>query len=92
MSAVYLPCRGCGGERHDIDLGSSRCVACRRQSGEVTSGEIAAALARIDRSKGGTTPRVSWQTPNAPAWLWSATPPAKDAPRRVLIIPVDVDE
>jgi hypothetical protein len=91
MTVVYLACRRCGGERSDVDLGSAACVQCRRNAGEVSSAEIAAALARIDRTQGGSAPRVSWQTEKAPQWLWSSTPPSKDSPRRVLVIPVDGD-
>lgn len=86
--SVYLPCR-CGGERTDADLGSAACVDCRRRAGSVSHPELAAALARCDRETGGSTPRVAWLTEKAPHHLWAACPPAKDNPRRVLVVEVE---
>lgn len=86
--SVYLPCR-CGGERTDADLGSAACLDCRRRSGHVSHPELCRALARCDRQSGGATPRVAWVTDQAPQWLWSECPPAKDNPRRVLVIDVE---
>lgn len=88
--SVYIPCK-CGNARDDGDLGSSRCVTCRRRCGEVSAPELAAAIARTDRQSGGEAPRVAWITEKAPQWLWASTPPAKDNPRRVVILTVDAD-
>lgn len=87
-SAEWIPCR-CGNARGDIDLGSGLCVECRRRHGEVTSAEIAAALERTDRTRGGHSLPVRWQTLLAPHWLWFSQPPAKDSPIRVLVLPID---
>lgn len=65
------------------------CVACRRLSGVVTSGELAAAVARLDRSRGGRSAPVRWQTRLAPHWLWFRRPPAKDDPVRVVVLVID---
>lgn len=86
--SVYIPCK-CGNPRNDDDLGSARCVECRKVRGEVSHTELAAALASCDRQSGGKTPRVSWITERAQQWLWASTPPAKDNPKRVLVIEVD---
>jgi hypothetical protein len=87
-SAVHLPCR-CGAERGELDIGSGRCAACRRKSGEVTTAELHAAVARLDRSQGGQRPPVRWQTRKAPRWLWHSCPPDKEQPVRVVMLQID---
>lgn len=88
-SAIWIPCRLCGAERGDLDAGSGLCVACRRLHGEATSGEVRAALAKLERSEGGTSLPVRWQTARAPQHLWFRCPPSKDEPIRVLVVPLD---
>lgn len=88
MTYSHLPCR-CGAERGDLDTGSGRCADCRRKAGEVTTAEVAAAVARLDRSQGGRAAVVRWMTPKAPSWLWRSCPPDKEQGVRVVVLVID---
>lgn len=57
--------------------------------GEATSAEVAAAVARLDRSQGGRSLPVGWQTRLAPRYIWGSLPPSKDDAVRVIVLPLD---